>query len=248
MRKLLSADVSRLWINRPFWLTVILMIGLEAVCCLGMLKSHDIPVDAVLFISLQGISILIAVFFSLFLGTEYSDGTIRNKIIAGHKRSDIYLTSLITGIVAATVIYAAEVLTGVVLGGLLYAAPYNSVGQIVMSGVIGWLACITFVSVFNMIGMLSSGKALTSIICMLTAFVLLFLGLYTFQTLVHPEYLSEVKRAVCQVLFEINPFGQILQAMTINIGSPWRLVVYALLVSFVSAGFGLFFFTRKDLK
>ena len=248
VRKLLSADFSRLWINRTFWLAVMIMVGLEGVCCLAMLKSDDIPVDAVLFISLQGISILAAIFFSLFLGTEYSDGTIRNKLIAGHKRSNIYLASLITGVAAVTVIYMAEVLTGAVLGMLLYAAPYNSISQIVIAGGIGWLACAAFVSIFNMIGMLSSSKSLTAIICMLTAFVLLFLGLYTFQALTRPDYLSEVKRAVCQILFEINPFGQILQTMSISVVSPWKLIAYALLLSLLSTGFGLFFFTKKDLK
>ena len=31
-----------------------------------------------------------------FIGTEYSDGTIRNKIVVGHSRSTIYLANLLT--------------------------------------------------------------------------------------------------------------------------------------------------------
>lgn len=38
------------------------------------------------------IGILSAIFCSLFTGTEYSDGTIRNKIVVGHSRISIYLS------------------------------------------------------------------------------------------------------------------------------------------------------------
>ena len=42
------------------------------------------------------IGIVMAVFCSLFIGTEYSEGTIRNKIIIGQKRGAVYLSNFIT--------------------------------------------------------------------------------------------------------------------------------------------------------
>ena len=42
------------------------------------------------------IGIVMAVFCSLFIGTEYSEGTIRNKIIIGQKRGTVYLSNFIT--------------------------------------------------------------------------------------------------------------------------------------------------------
>ena len=39
------------------------------------------------------IGIVMAVFCSLFIGTEYSEGTIRNKIIIGQKRGTVYLSN-----------------------------------------------------------------------------------------------------------------------------------------------------------
>ena len=39
------------------------------------------------------IGIVMAVFCSLFIGTEYSEGTIRNKIIIGQKRGAVYLSN-----------------------------------------------------------------------------------------------------------------------------------------------------------
>lgn len=247
MRKLLSANVNRLWINRTFWLSVIVMICIQAVSSF-MLRRNSMPMDAVLFVSLQCISIVVAIFLSLFLGTEYSDKTMRNKLAVGHKRSNLYLANLITGIIAVTIIYLAAILTGIITGLLLYDAPQNSIGQIVLAGVVGWLACSSFVSMFNLIGMVSGSKSLTAIICLLSAFALIFAGLYTFQSLSRPDHLSGVTRAFYQTFFELNPYGQILQTMTIAIASPLKLISYSLALSFILTCMGLCVFCKKDLK
>ena len=51
------------------------------------------------------IGIIIAIFTGLFLGVEYSDGAIRNKITIGHKRINIYLSNLI--VVTATSLFVS---------------------------------------------------------------------------------------------------------------------------------------------
>ena len=53
-----------------------------------------------------------AVFISLFVGSEYSDGTIRNKLVVGHSRMRIYLANLIVCSIACVLIslaYAAGI-------------------------------------------------------------------------------------------------------------------------------------------
>lgn len=242
MYKLLSANLSRLWINKAFWLTVVLMICLESICCLLLSGQDSVSMDYILFISLQGIGILTSVFFSLFLGDEYSDGTIRNKIIVGHKRENIYLASFITGIIAVTVIYLAGVLTGIIIGIILFPLSHYSISQIMLAGVIGWLACVSYVSIFNLIGMISSSKVRTSIICILTAFILMFVALTFFALL------SGSQNVIYQFLFEFNPFGQTVQAMLIEIDSPEKQILYSLFISFIPTGLGVYIFSKKDLK
>lgn len=242
MHKLLSANLRRLWLNKAFWVTVILMASIEGLLCLLLSKQGPLPVDVVLFLSLQSIGILASVFLSLFLGTEYSDGTIRNKLIVGHKRVNIYLASFITGVIAITIIYFAGVLTGCVMGLTSFAPPSHGIGQIAIAGVIGWLASVSYVSIFTLVGMISSSKSKTSIFCILTAFILVFAGLIIYALL------QGTPSATLQFLFEVSPFGQTVQAMIIIMASPWRLAIYALCLSAALTGIGIVAFGKKDLK
>lgn len=247
MRKLLSANVSRLWSNKPFWLTAVIMIVAESLLCLLFLQQGSLPMEFVLFISLQGIGVLTSVFYSLFLGTEYSDGTIRNKLVVGHTRSSIYLSSFITGIIAVSIIYLAGLLTGGVIGAVSNAIPATGIGQLAFAGVIGWLACISYAAIFNLIGMLSTSKAKTSVLSILTAFILVFFGL-TCYSLARPGLLSASKAAIFQFLFDFNPYGQTFQLLSVDIASLWKLAVYALLLISILTGVGLYVFRKKDLK
>lgn len=62
------------------------------------------------------IGIILAVFCSLFIGTEHNDRTIRNKIIVGQKRETIYLSNMITcSVIAITMC-------------IVFFVPYLSVG------------------------------------------------------------------------------------------------------------------------
>ena len=57
-----------------------------------------------------------AILTSMFIGSEYSDGTIRNKLVVGHSRMRIYLANLIVCSVACVLIFLAYI-TGVFVVG-----------------------------------------------------------------------------------------------------------------------------------
>ena len=100
MNKLLSADFTRLWKNKVFWLGAACMALLACwIICIGYGQNvrwadDDIGfepnrLDAYLFQFAPMIGGFAAVIISLFLGADYSDGTIRNKLIVGSRRRDI---------------------------------------------------------------------------------------------------------------------------------------------------------------
>ena len=121
MNKLLSANFFRLRKNKCFRgsLAFMFVIGIAS----PLLRYRDMKqsgyinnLDNGFFMCALFIGIILAVFCSLFIGTEHNDGTIRNKIIVGQKRETIYLSNMVTcSIIAITMC-------------IVFFVPYLSVG------------------------------------------------------------------------------------------------------------------------
>ncbi len=100
MMKLLRANFSRLIQNRLFFLVLLLMVAVP-LYAVGMRyvvapETAWETADGLWFTGGMYMSVVASVFISLFIGAEFSDGTIRNKLTAGHTRSAIYFSNLIT--------------------------------------------------------------------------------------------------------------------------------------------------------
>ena len=104
MNKLLRANFARVKRNKVFWGFVAFMAVFGAFLPIkqymdsfsSQAETNTVSLNHVFFAYTLVIGVLCAVFCSLFLGTEYSDGTVRNKLMIGHRRSAIYLSNLIT--------------------------------------------------------------------------------------------------------------------------------------------------------
>ena len=107
MGNLIRAHFARLWRSPVFWL------GTAASAAAGVLLW---------FPSAAGLAVVppfcCAAVFSLFFGAEHADGTIRNKLIAGHSREAIYLATL-TAALTVTLFYLALSSTA----GALFISP-----------------------------------------------------------------------------------------------------------------------------
>lgn len=128
MNRLLASNLSRLRKNMLFWLSLVCaMVGpIYTVINNWYYKTHwDTPLYAdgpfVMIGNDYFFVIALSVAISLFIGTEYSDKTIRNKLIAGHSRLSIYLANLITSIIVAVAMYLTSAIIACVgvplLGG-----------------------------------------------------------------------------------------------------------------------------------
>ncbi|MDE5570029.1 MAG: hypothetical protein K2I82_05185, partial [Ruminococcus sp.] len=108
MSKLIKANFSRLFKSGIFKLYTAFSGGIGIFAVLMRYVDYQqnieyyntIPpeyhtVDGIAFVGIWYLLFAIPVFVGIFLGTEYSDGTIRNKMVVGHKRSDIYFANLI---------------------------------------------------------------------------------------------------------------------------------------------------------
>lgn len=127
MNKLLRANFSRLWKDTVFWVVTLFMFGL-GIFTVGaqyfdiMRYNANIPFNNALFSYAAVVGCGSAIFSSLFFGTEYSDGTIRNKLIVGHLRSSVYLSNWLMNMAATVIMIAAFLASYCLLGALLLDA------------------------------------------------------------------------------------------------------------------------------
>lgn len=278
MGKLLYANIMRLWKEKVFWIVIAVMFtsGVAIPVSikiteirLGVLNSID-PVFGQFAIF---IGVVLAIFCSFFVGKEYSDGTIRNKIICGKKRGDIYLANFVTCTVVSLMLCTAFFLPYLGIGIPLLGS-FNMEKEIVF-----WLfltvifLSIVFASIYNLIAMLSTSKAVTASVCILLTFLFLYMGFQLKGMLTqpeiidgtaydengvaynevedfpNPEYLQGGERQVVQVLLNLIPGGQVAQCVERgNVDGLSQLPVYSLGVILMTTGTGVLVFKKKDLK
>ena len=92
MSKLLRSDFRRLFRSKLFYLcliptAVVMVFALfNNLHYLEVMENIELPLDNLLFMGTTVIGFPIAIFTSFFVGTEYSDGTMRNKIFLKYLR------------------------------------------------------------------------------------------------------------------------------------------------------------------
>ena len=196
MRKLLSANFSRLWKRKIFWLLEIgtLLFSIVAYLLVGInvknIGIHWILKNAnfYLFLVLLYVSILTAIFSSLFFGTDYSDGTLRNKLTVGHSRKDIYLSNWVLNAAITTTFimthYLVAVVIGIPIGGMTVISVIN---HLLLKFVFSLIIALADTSIITMTTMLDSNKARCAIVNILTALLLIIVGFFIFSALEQPE-------------------------------------------------------------
>ena len=106
MNNLFWANIIRLWKSRLTGLGIAVFSGLALVLCIDHYYyfREDMILDGIFFGYVYIAGIPVSVLAGLFLGVEYGDGTIRNKLIAGHKRSTVYLANFFAVFAASLIL------------------------------------------------------------------------------------------------------------------------------------------------
>lgn len=276
MIKLIKGDFFRLRKDKTFWLMFVLMFAVGTVLPVAhYLDSIHSKIawalDFSFFIYSFLAPIVLSVLTSLFVGSDYSNGTLRNKIISGHSRGSIYLSNLIVCTAAGIILCIAYAVPHLSLGFLLNGRFGSSVNTILMYAGLSLAMTTAVEAILVLIAMLCSNKAHTAAGCILTVFVLLFLGIYITSALNEPEFLPAYtyiengvtveepetrnpnyvggkKREVYEFLQDLTSGGQMLQIADMEAEKPSFLALYDGIILILVTGCGLVFFRRRDLK
>ena len=274
MIKLLNAGFTRLRKNKIFWLLTIFSIGIALLMIYGQysdMKNYGevIEVEQLMFNYSTIIGIVIAIFTSLFLGVEYSDGAIRNKISIGHKRMNIYLSNLIIVTITSLFSYVLFIVAASIIGIPLFGGITMSISKLIMLLGCIFVTVMSYSSIFTFIAMMISNKTITAITTIMLAFGLMMIALtclnivnaqeyiqdasmingeMKFEEIKNPKYPSESKKKVCQTLLDINPAGQMFQLAGRTAPNLKVLPLYSLGIVVIFTGAGLVLFKKKELK
>ena len=275
MIRLLSAGFLRLKKNSVFRGSLLLMAAWGIFMPVKMhmdtvQMGYAYVIEDGFFACAIGIGIILAVFCSLFIGTEYNDGTIRNKIVVGGKRSAVYLANAAVSSSVGLALCAAYLLPYLCIGLPLaggFTAPARVIG---LTGLTVLLLAVAFSSLFTCVAMVCQNKAATAVICILLAFGFLMTGMVLNQMLEapkmhelyslelngelssvtepNPKYLEGTKREIVQTLYDINPGGQAIQCAAMTAVNPLRLPFYSIAITVLATGAGCALFRKRDLK
>lgn len=155
-------------------------------------NGRSVSLDPLFFNFVIYMGILTAVLTSLFVGTEYHDGTIRNKIISGASRTNIYLSNCLLCTFMGTVILLIGCFIGFALGIPLFGNFEMTTASLIFACLSCLLATWAYASIFTMITMINSSKTTAAVISLLLAFGLLFASLAILAALSQPEYIQQL--------------------------------------------------------
>lgn len=268
MKNLLCAYFSRLWKEKMFWAAMMFMAAagffFTALHYCTHPESNYTP-EEFCFNFYRLIGVGIAIVCCLFLGREFQDGTLRNKLIAGHSRWKIYLSSLMVNTAASVLLALGYFMAACLCGMPVFGGFVVSSGEVMLLILSCVLSVAVYASLFTMIQMLTGSRAMAVVLC-----ILLALGLYVcseaifnvfyepamWDYLYNPNYPGDAMRGFLEVLYKFLPTGQgfLLTKYTQAAYLPTQNIPYALLPCYsgmliaLTTGAGLLSFQKKRIS
>lgn len=268
MQNLLSANLFHLRRHKAFWAAAGFMVVYALAEAVGLYRQGDSVVGDGLFAFLSFFGVVLAAFCTLYLGTEYHDGTIRNKVAAGFRRGQIYGAYLLACLLGGVILWAVYVVVYLAVGLPLLGGELGSPVQLGTSLLGCLLITAVWVSLYTCLVNLIRAKSTVTAAAILLAFAMLLGSMFLYSRLdepqvypytdrgfvageINPNYLQGAQRAVYEALFDLLPDGQGMQILTQSVEAPRELGIHAgVAVGLVAltTGLGAAGFQRKNLK
>lgn len=219
----------------------------------------------------SNILLFISIFTALFLGTDYSNGTIRNKLIIGHTRSEIYFSNLTVAAAGGLMLLAAGWIVVIVTGLCLGGGMGMPAEELLLKMLVSIAAVIAISAIYTLIGMLFVLKSSIVTITLVLTFTLIIGAAMIEALLAEPEYVtsfsmtmdgevtqgepepnplyvSGIRRDILEAVNDVLPSGQMMQIEIGSIRSAELMPLYSLGVLAATTAMGAAVFRRKDLK
>ena len=154
-------------------------------------QPYIVLLNQVVFLPLSLYGVVTAAFSAMFLGQEYSDGTIRNKLIAGHSRVHIYLSAFLVTAAGAIILYLSAIAVTASVGSYLFTATVPP-KTFLLTGLLGVLLCLSYVGIYCLTSVLCHNRSTSVVVCMMLSVMLLMVALYVNLQLEQDEYIPQL--------------------------------------------------------
>lgn len=277
MRKLLSAFFSRLRKDVIFWVVLVVYSVLSLVSCLlnyqssVQYPSDPVYVEDVLFNMLPALPFLCAAVIAMFLGQEFDENTIRNKLTVGHTRTAIFFSAFIVCAAASLALLGAALILSGVTGFLCFKAFLLDWTQLIYLTACCVLVTMVFSAICVAFSMNIQKRAISMLVTLATMLVLLFAASYLEGALLEPEmtydsvsismdgvqfgdliknpaYVGGNTRKVMEFLFDMLPTGQALQLNNMELERCGRWLWLSAIVLPITTLAGFFPFRKQDIR
>ncbi len=241
MSKLLRANFARLRKSDSFLLCIIIQVFAAVMETLFncFIYGKEEFFFGRSFIVGTYIMILLSVFITSFICTDYSCKTIRNKLIIGHSRIAIYFSNFITVLTGSLVIIAAYWVTALAIALPLGGELGMTTGEFCFLVLTQLVAVTALVSFYVLLSELVTSKSMAVTAALILSF---------FSTIIGDICREVGVRALSLFFSEILPFGQMVNMEMSDTPIPHIFPVYSLIVIVIFSAVGVLFFERKDLK
>lgn len=239
MSNLLSAYFSRLWREKIFWIALAFMFVFGAFDATNRYSfaaylepGATFALEDYCFSFHWVIGVVSAVVSTLFLGREYQDGTLRNKLIAGHSRAAVYLSGWLVNTVSTLLLCLGCFFAACLFGIPAFGGFQEEPGTILLLAFASLLSATVYAALFTMIQMLIGNRSAAVTLSLLIALVILIGAsqlqswlnepavwegyayltdageLVTVEDFPNSTYLSGMARNVVETIYEFLPWGQ----------------------------------------
>lgn len=273
MSRIFYANMFRLRKSRLLWwsviLTALLTAGAVLLNCLSI--EGDMSEYAPEAFALSGapfVQIANAAVIILFLGTDNSSKTIRNKLIVGNPRGGVFLADVLTGMVIGFLINSAWLIGG--LAGVPIMGFWKmELSQALLYIVMSFVCTVSLSAAASLVGVLFRRRS-SAIVAVLTSVLLLTMcagavytrlnnkkevmngniinGELTLEVVENPNYIGGFKRMVYELALYVNPLGSSVALSNCDLKNPAAGLTGAAFVTVFVSSLGAAAFRRRDLN
>lgn len=225
MNKLLSMELKRAAKSPVLWLGALAVIVVNVYGILLNGYGFKIYTSTFLLENSALICIILAVLIPLYLGRDFENRTINNKISAGYTRKDIYIVELIVSSICAIVLFIADI-ASVFINSKIANLEFSdkiTLTEFTFHAAIAFICIITVSTLYTMIVMIFHKQLICLGITVILTLALLTLGgksvsslnqertwtdPVTYETVENPLRINGFSRAVNNIHVLISPFAQ----------------------------------------